>query len=826
MADTFDAVATGSGAECVRHLKGLDLIISQRLGARLVALGRRGIRCTLAVLETASPGSRLEQKLLDPAWQGADLQTARYLLREFPELTVTGDLAIVTADEVEDAASSSGSSLVPLVAGTSVPSTPLFERNRLEEAALTFLDSEDMPRVLETFRYLLRALLTTGQDPASLLASAFRRGKPELSREAARLIREQISGRVGEGLADLLSDRPTRIQQGLEALLDDRDHAALVAAVLPPLLLGADNRMELTRLALPQLARFRWPDATTLEAFLDRLLADAVELDAGDRHLLGSFLVELAGTWVSLGGWLADRLRATRDPHLRAFYGSVLCRLTLPQRLHDELTRLLVDTFLEHPQDVGLHERMRLTLLRLGPRPLEVLSEHELGPPVCAWVLTLWHQALTEGHPHPGEDVFGRMAARELLACNRSALMELARRNLLGHPALQPHLAADLDAIGRWLSDEVGSMEDPDDLVVLEFLARLSFDFVETFFARLREDAVLEARTTPWRLRLFARLARLAVDHQERVAEMVEVALSLPCVCKPSLPHAVEGLIALACIPGPHQEQASHLLLDELEPFAPLRIEGAAAVYLAVPAVRPLLESRIFDLLGSDAMPRAQLQAALAAVERMLDAPEMPAAVEELAAGLSRRVLQRSRGTSLQVVLEQALQEDGDGSGVVEPVAWDKEDQDTALRILGKIAGHPGVPEDLSRRLVARLVSFLDDWLDAHERGRDLYFNRATPLWDVLATLLAGRPTEMLLEQADRIGLRLLEIHRRVPQRLALDRREDVQRYITRYVALGRSAEVTVRGVRMDVPRGLLQVLTDLAAADVGTARWLLRELK
>ena len=64
-----------------------------------------------------------------------------------------------------------------------------------------------------------------------------------------------------------------------------------------------------------------------------------------------------------------------------------------------------------------------------------------------------------------------------------------------------------------------------------------------------------------------------------------------------------------------------------------------------------------------------------------------------------------------------------------------------------------------------------------------------------------------------------------MPQRLALDRREDVQRYITRYLALGREATVQVRNVAVDVPRGLLQVLRALAAAEVGTAQWLLRDL-
>ena len=91
----------------------------------------------------------------------------------------------------------------------------LWKRELLEESSLTLLDSESDEQLIESFRYLFRATLACNQDPTPLLVTAFKRGKPKLSQEAARLVRDNLNRDLGRALADILTKNPKKFKDAL-----------------------------------------------------------------------------------------------------------------------------------------------------------------------------------------------------------------------------------------------------------------------------------------------------------------------------------------------------------------------------------------------------------------------------------------------------------------------------------------------------------------------------------------------------------------------------------------------------------------------------------
>jgi hypothetical protein len=70
MPETFDAIRYRSGSEVVAALKQLGIQLSQRLGARIYFLARKGIQLSPALLEGAGPGTLLEKAFLHENWAG------------------------------------------------------------------------------------------------------------------------------------------------------------------------------------------------------------------------------------------------------------------------------------------------------------------------------------------------------------------------------------------------------------------------------------------------------------------------------------------------------------------------------------------------------------------------------------------------------------------------------------------------------------------------------------------------------------------------------------------------------------------------------------
>lgn len=848
-ADTFDPTEYASAAECVQALKEQGVQVGHRLGARIFGLGRKGVRFSLAFLEEADV-------LLDPAWNDVSgPEDARRLLDGQAALVEeAGVLHVLTPDEyVPESALATRApqgSILPAVLGAQDVSGfhgVLWDRKRMEEAALTLLDAEDPKELLEAFRYLFRATTACGQDPTSLLVTAFRRGRMELSREAANLVRDTLNRDFGRALRDLLSDDPGQIRNALHFFTSDvsRQYTAVLHAVLLPALTPLIVRPEFRALLLPklpQLAPLVGTEAGPMESFLDAVLNELPELELNERFAVSAFMADLGDRYPGLPAYLLRRVAGTADPHLVAFYGNVLSRLRLEPEQHEEVVRRMAALFQEHGRDTALSRRLRATFRILGAGPLARLSDpaftRGLAPEQRTWLVHLWKDYRQAEGPLPAEGVFVRFALEEILSRNRGSLLALVRTGQLALPALRDalrELEEPRAPVFSYLLDEAYRMEDPDDVPVLDLLASVGPEVLDRAFAFVREEAALESGGEAGRLILFGRLASrldLGPRDRERLRAMVRELLSFSFLHPDALPAVWAGVGEVGSIPGLGQELQAELadrLGQPLDRYPQARVDALLQMYPAceVP-VRRQIESLLRGVLTQEGPDRKVLRASLEGLERLLLAGPLLLDAEPLVMDLCRTVLWKGQEESLEQVLLQALSETAVGDGVQMPTAWSKEDRDLSLRILGAVACHPDTPERLHRMVVVRLFSFLADWLDAVERARDLYAYRETPLWEILRRLLECRPGEQGLPLARDAALRLLEVHRRRPDGLALARRENAQRFLLTLVRLDRDGEVLVRGVAVDLARTLLRTLMDLALSAVGenkVTEYLLDEL-
>lgn len=855
--DSFDPTQYTSAAECVQGLKEFGVALGHRLGARVFGLGSRGVRFSLAFLdEAAHPGSA-QDLLMAPAWSGSGpLQPGQVqeLLRghEVALVVEGGTCHVLTSDEAmpEGSLARSSGSLLPAVLGASDPSSfqgLLWDRRRMEEAALTLLDAEEPAELLEAFRYLFRATTVCGQDPTSLMVTALRRGRPALSREVANLVRDGLDRDFGRALGDLLSDEPSGIRNALYFFAEraaDR-YASILEAVLLPALTPLLGRPEFRAHLLPRLTRMVplvGLDPGPLEAFLDALLAPADELELHERFAVSAFLVDLAARYPAMAAYLLRRWDSTADPHQLAWLGSILARVRLSSEQHERVVARLVTVFREHGDDEAIRRRLRVTFRTLGPEPLARLSDPRqagaLGLEQRTWLVHLWHDYRSHQAVMPPEGAFVDFACEEILSRNRAALLAMVRTGQLTRPALLEGLRNSpppREPVVSFLLDEAWRMEEPDDASVLEALAALGPEVLQRALASVREEVALGSGGEASRLALLGRLARRMPPGSvelRRLREALEELLDEPFLGREALPVAWAALGEVGGIPGLEADVKLALverLADPLDRFPNARVDALLEIHRSGDlVVRRRIEEVLRRVLGAAEPDRKVLRACLEGLERLCAEGPLPLEAESLVAELCRTVLRRGQPESLEALLRETLSEAAVGDGVRVPAPWSKQDRDQALRILGALACHRDTPDRLQRMVVVRLFSFLEDWLTAVEQGRDLYAHRETPLWEILGRVLKVRPGEVGFTLAREAAVRLLDVHNQRPEALALARRENTQRFLLTLLACDAEEATVVRGTRVDLARVLLRTLVSLAAQALGENRvteYLLREL-
>ena len=851
MPDTFDPSLFASGPECVQALREQGVTVNQRQGARIHALGAKGLRFSLAFLEEAVT------QLMEPAWAELPEQPQKQdltpLLTDARVIEQKDTLHVVTPDEVA-LAPKAPSMLPPVLGGidTSRLGGLNFDRRRWEGATHSLLDSDDPRTLVENFRYLFRTVMTAGENPSGLLVTALSRGKLELSREVARQVAEHLNRDLGRALEDVFDPAPARTRDGLNFLLGEgtRNWPDVVASVVLPALTGLleQSQADIVYDLLPRLAPLLPADKQKLEPFLDQLLHGLPELQHSHRTSLAQFITSLQERCAPLSDYLLRRMRATGDPDALAYYGYVLSRLRLEPEQHEECCRHVVELFSAHGLDVALQERLRLTLTNLGPGPVAELTRsprrEALKGPQRGWLIHLWGRLRADGQRLPPSELFVELACHELLALSKASLLALVRSRQLSLPELRKALLeANQPPLLKFLLGEAGRLEPPDDDPVLELLGWFGSTAWEAAFARLREETALDSGSSSPKLLLLARLlakaSQAGTAEPERFRELATELQGLPLFGPKALPSAWLALGYLGSLPELEAEQRRWLwdkLESRLEVLTQVGIEAALRLHGGGDAeLRKTVEKGLRSVVTSKEPDRVLLQIVLAGLALFLQPGSLPTYPlslggslpqdaagtvdrwledpEALVSDLCRTVLHKAPVENLEKVMQRALRYSSEGDGVQMPVAWGKEDRDLAMRVLGALASHPQTSDRLHRMLVVRLFSFLEDWMEAIRSGKDLYGSRDTPLWELLCHVLERRPGEVGLELAAEAAVRLLELHRQVPGHLGLPRRENVQRFLYVLIVQDVGAQLKLRGVLVDLPGMLVSLLVELSRA-------------
>ncbi|MGM9998697.1 MAG: hypothetical protein ACI38Q_04810 [Candidatus Bruticola sp.] len=918
--DIFNPNLYNSAAEVLSVLHSENININHRLGARLCSLGRRSILFSMAFLEEAAESSDFADCLRDKRWNSLeynDIQGANALLKPLGAWAEKAEEALVVRTEDESPAEVLGEAKAIVAAGSVAPKVlgeanvsaikgVLWERSRLEEASLTLLDSENISDLIEAFRYLFRASAACHQDPTPLLITAFKRGKAELSREAAKQVRDNLNRDLGRALLSMLSLDIKKFKDALfyfDQPEQEKFHSILGTILLSALLPLVKEKNFRTQLlpGLPHLAPLiakcaaqgveeeRQAELSELTAFLDALLDQLDSFELTERFALSAFVFDLAPHFPGLGDYLMRRLKNTNIPGSVAFFGNILSRLPKTDEDYQFLSKRLLQLFLEHGQEVGLSRRLRATFKNLGSAILEELSAPfvlaELDESRRIFVVNLWsdfrsaqeenehcseHHHTQEACTDPGchhhhiddkheeemqlllsefhkwagsctrgealnsvhmEKVFADFVIGRLLAQDRASVLALVRTHQLDLPKVREALQ-NLDSKWRFaysfLFNEACNLDEPDNLAVLSLLASCGQAALEFSFKAVSEDAALESGGEALKAGVFARLLHCQEMQNEafrpEIENMVRQVLDFPSLKEAErlaenknrqVVSAVwQSLGFLGSVPLIGSElrmmvvqRISEKLSDNPSP----KVEALFDIYRASTVAVRLEIERIFAQVLSAVEPdRRLLHCCLQGLVDMLQDGPMLADPEAFVAMLCRTVLKRGQEPSLNDLMKQVLSSEAEGDGVQNPQAWDHADRMLALRIIGAAACHPQAGERLHQMFVFRLFSFLEDWFEGVERGKNLYAYRGNPIWSALSELLRRDLSNFTLNLARRSAMRLIGNFKKHLEGCDLTQSESAQKFLLSVLEVSRETKIIFGGLSVEVDRSILSALVEV----------------
>lgn len=754
-----------SPVDVQQRLKEAGLSASPRLATRLLALQQRQVRLTWSALEVLL--SEQQAALMRPEWLqqplpaellSADLEPAGLVLRQRH-----GSLEVLSSDEVW--LESQETALVPLaseaVAQAMVrPSRP-GTVDEWPDSWRIVADAEETSRILEHLRSAFRQVRAQGGSPAPLLWLALKRKRPEITREVARLTHEYLDADAGRQLEALFSPVAHLAVAALKQLRQNLSHwdPAFLIGLLQILWDQSELRASILDVVEEMTARWQAEPELVL-AWWEDCLAQAAQLEPA----LVQRLAQITLHWARLGLPVVPSLLRRLQKGL-ALAERMLASWLLGQlELQGDERQLLLEQAWALAAEPGLSGqalvRIQQILCNLGYEAIAPLLEEtrflRLQPDLRCWLV--------------GEAMGWRDLRRP---AEMRALQELAtgsRRMLRQLSGQQWQLEFEVEDQLRWtlasfLEQEIPHLEDPDDSWAIALLVQLDPEILTRQFLQARRDAELHSRAFPVRLETLAKhcaasdrppsaerlefLLEASHGNSERPEMWRSWAIFLSC---PSFPQEMRGLVI------EHLEQGKELF-PQLWPEWWEQIQRSPSV-----AVSSAAELDIQEVLVENQAARSTVQAVLVTLGRRVAFWHQ---AQELVKALSRRLLFLPVERSPQQRLRWALAQDSEGDGILAPQAWDAEQRDLALGLLGQLAQRVDLGEDLRRPLRVRCWQFLRDWLEGVARGGDSYQHRSMPLWTTARQLL---PNTTAAEQqlVDELCETVIALQESCPERLRL----------------------------------------------------------
>ncbi|MBQ7529286.1 hypothetical protein IJT10_05240 [bacterium] len=802
------------------------------------------------------------QEILDPL--EAKAQYTDGVLKVF-----TADEDIVITSTALTLKEENRGSILPQVMGLSDPSALkgiLWDRQRLEESSLALLDSEDTAQLIESFRYLFRASVTCGQDPMGLLVTALKRGKKELSLEVTRQVRDNLNRDLGRALENLLSEDPKKFKDALYYFNrpEQERFKKVLQVILLPALLPMVKQETFRSQLLPSLCHISplIESVQELTPFLDALLDDLDSMELSERFAISGFIFDLAYKFKDLKGYLLKRFQSTNVSNDLAFLGNILARLTLEDEEFLSISDRLVELFITHGTDIGLARRLRVTFRFLGTYILSQLSEAnnmaKLSEAQRMFVVALWNDFRLAGSEHKHEDEhdescdcaeeelisirqvnkfnlsldseelkdkFADFVINRLLEKDKSATLALIHTKQLDLPEVK-EILQNLDnkrySIYSFLFEEACYLASPDNELVLQLLASCGSGALEFSFKVVSEDAALEsggeARKIATLGLLLQRIDKSNSQVKARVDEMIAQALHFPSLFArpqhPILPIVWQSLGNLASVAGIEEnlrQAALDRLVEDLSNYPQEKIEAMLAIYRqAGQEIKSKIESSLRQILQDPQPDRKVLKYSLEGLYKLLQDGPMLVDIEKLISMLCRTVLSKASEPSLEEIMRQMLSDNAQGDGTQFSVAWNHEDRTMALKIVGAAACHKDASERLHRLFVYRLFSFLDDWFQGIERGKNLYAYRGNPIWAFLSELLVEDTSEFTADLARTAAVRLMSDYGRRLEGCDLAQSETAQKFLLAVLRVNREKTYKVNGVEVNLSNNILRTMMEV----------------
>lgn len=790
--------------EAQQRLQGGGLSASPRHTTRLLAFQQRGIRLTWSALEVFL--QEAQSLLMRPEWLQSPLpvsslqqmlEPAGLFLRESG-----GSCEVLSSDELW--LESQETALVPLATQSLVQamsgSGGAFAGDSWPDSWRVVADAEDSSRILEHLRSAFRQLRAQGASPAPLLWLALKRKRPEVTREVARLTHEYLDADAGRHLEALFSPRWQHSMAALRQMLapggmDGWDIAFLVGLMQ---ILWEQPELRPTLLDLIEHLTPRWLEQPSwILPWWEDCLAQSQHLDG----TLVQRLAQISLLWARLGIDLVPPLLRRLQKGLSLEEKLLAAWLLSQLSLKGEPGHLLLEHALllafESPLSGQALVRVQTILLNLGGealvRLLEPLHFQRLDIELACWLV---------GEARKVETLALQAEATALRTLARGSRRMLRQMSAMGWlPQSQGQLEEDM----RWnligfLEQELPYLEPPDDEWAIALLVQLDPPVVDRIFRKALQDRENSSRALPGRLHLWAQHCAAADQAPEtwQIERLLGAGQLFPE--RPEVWLSWALLLRCSQIAAESQE----ILWEQLQqgqkhhphrwPLWWLEIQKSSLA-----PVRDKAEVDLLEVLRED-WPRQTVHHTFEALRQRISHWH---ATRPLMQVLSHRLLFLAPPQSPQRKLVEALSKEAQGDFNLLPQAWDAEQRDQALELVGQLALNPRLEPQLRRPARVRCWQFLQDWLDSVARGGNSYQHRSMPLWTTARQLLPGLD-EAEIPVIEQLVASVISCQASCPERLRLLTHSDCLGLLLDWC----SSRDTARAA--DSQRQVLQVLQDL----------------
>lgn len=771
MLDTFDPRGCSSARDVIAKLAKLEIKLSNRQAARVWSLGHKGVFLSPAVLEEIEgiEGHPVSDKRWAKLPEGLDKQVIDELLED-SDFTCVEDEGyhVLLSEEAE--IYSGEMAMVPVEETTMMlgaAASFFWDKERLEQATVTLLDSEDEEELVESFRYLFRALRNEEGSLQKLLVSALKRGKKSLSEEVARQVREYLDSDFGERLAEFVSERRIARDRALRWFVAQQgtSWSGLFAHILPALLEAESDVIWLAE-SVGQLMDLLEHDLEASQRVLRRCWEVFDQLEPEARRGLIRAGTRLATLDRGFARAMEERLESARSSLEWLFFAEALSQLEPPLGLD-----LMLEKFASDPLEANLERRLPVLLARFGELARTRLTEEAyysaLPERRRLAVFELWD----------GSERFCEIAFAALEHFHHDTLAWLARSGHLLTSGL-------VDRIREWGEVEfflrgAEKLEDPDDEPVFQLLAQVAPEAPARVFAKYRRKAEVESAATSHQLQFLSRLASFYPAEKLGQLSGWMDQVETPKELHPVYYEALGRLASTGKLSSPQVEEIYRELTADFGRYPEYKFRGTFFCHpVLAPELKRAWENRVIEELTADSADRHRVRLLLAELLTFLRRGQKLEEPFQLVGALVRTVLSEAQEEKdLQQAMLEALAAADDGDGSVAPQAWDREDRDVAVQIVGALALGPVDPR-LRRMLVVRLSSFAEDWLMRIEGHADTYAFREVPFWQLFEELLDHQDAADYSDSFYQLGAKLLDSHTRHPGRLQLEMREALQKFL------------------------------------------------